>query len=414
MTTTTVPSLLLRQKVLGFPEDSPRGAVTRFCEDNGVSRAWFYKVRSRAKMEGLSQARTPRPRIARSIPGRTSPDMEQAAINIRLALKDAGWDYGPISVFDEMTRQGLTPPARATLARIFTRHHVVKPEPRKRPKSSYTRFCYPEPNGSWQLDGMNYTIDGDNSTWVILQVEDDHSRMIMGSSSAAGETSDAAIEVYTTAETRHGTPQRFHTDNSFGFNRDRWGWTTRFAAHLRRRGVEPITGRPGKPTTQGKQERLHQTLQRFLDAHQPIQNKTHLDQLLTDFEFYYNMIRNHQAHHPRRTPSEVYHASPKAPPPTPHPTHATSQPTDTIGVDRVVSPDGRLTACGCRIFIGRRYAGHTMYVLYNHHTITIIHATTGEILGDLPRPPTNQGTPPQVKMIPNRPRSSETELSTKV
>lgn len=31
----------------------------------------------------------------------------------------------------------------------------------------------------------------------------------------------------------------------------------------------PITGLPGRPTTQGKNERSHQTLTRFLDAHPP-------------------------------------------------------------------------------------------------------------------------------------------------
>jgi transposase InsO family protein len=39
--------------------------------------------------------------------------------------------------------------------------------------------------------------------------------------------------------------------------------------HVMALGVEPITGKPYKPTTQGKNERFHQTLFRYLDK-QPL------------------------------------------------------------------------------------------------------------------------------------------------
>ncbi len=39
--------------------------------------------------------------------------------------------------------------------------------------------------------------------------------------------------------------------------------------HIRTLGVEAITGKPYKPTTQGKNERFHQTLFRYLD-NQPL------------------------------------------------------------------------------------------------------------------------------------------------
>ena len=63
---------------------------------------------------------------------------------------------------------------------------------------------------------------------------------------------------------------------------------------LASRGTMPISGLPGKPTTQEKNERSHQTLIRFLDANQP----STLEQLrtrITRFREHYNSRRPHQA-----------------------------------------------------------------------------------------------------------------------
>lgn len=60
------------------------------------------------------------------------------------------------------------------------------------------------------------------------------------------------------------------------------------------KGTMPISGLPGKPTTQGKNERSHQTLLRFLDAHQPAS----LEQLqgrIRRFRDHYTNRRPHQA-----------------------------------------------------------------------------------------------------------------------
>ena len=36
----------VRALIVGWPEDAPRGAVTRFCERQGVSRSRFYEIRA--------------------------------------------------------------------------------------------------------------------------------------------------------------------------------------------------------------------------------------------------------------------------------------------------------------------------------------------------------------------------------
>lgn len=407
----------VRQLIINFTDQPRRGEVTRFCREHGVSRAEFYKVRARAKSEGKLAAVKARQPAAKSVKRRTSEELEAIALQVRADLKRAGWDHGPLSVAAAMRRQGITPPSRATLARIFTRHGVVTPEPAKRPRASYRRFRYPDSNGCWQLDGVEIRLDdAAGSKRCVLQVEDDHSRFILASHVARAETSEAAITVVSLAIGRHGAPTRFLTDNGAAFNQSRRGGTSQLEAFLRRQGVTAITGRPGKPTTQGKNERLHQTLGKFLDANRPIRTTGRLTQLVEEFDQYYNTQRARQGLDPDQTPAQAYQARPKAVPATPEPTAPpTPEPpkpqaprtspisgihrrtmgqrpvSDTPGAarwaDRKVSTTGRIYICNAKIYVGTRLIGHTLHVLFDATTIEIFDPD-GTLLGHVPHPGT--------------------------
>lgn len=238
------------------------------------------------------------------------------ALQVRVDLKAKGFDYGPLSVHAAMTRRGLVPPSRASLARIFARAGEVVPAPRKRPRSSYRRFVYPAPNCCWQLDATEVAMSW-GRTAVVHQLLDDHSRLALASVVAWAETSAAAVRVVQVAIARHGVPQRFLSDNSQAFNPTRRGRRGVLVDYLTSLGVEAMTGKPGKPTTQGKNERFHQTLLRFL-ASQPLPETLEALQGLVDiFDEYYNTQRSHQALAGGMTPQEAWNATDKAEPPVP-------------------------------------------------------------------------------------------------
>lgn len=71
-----------------------------------------------------------------------------------------------------------------------------------------------------------------------------------------------------------GAPREVLSDNSFAFNQLRQGRIGAVETFLASKGAMPISGLPGKPTTQGKNERSHQTLIRFLDANTPASLET--------------------------------------------------------------------------------------------------------------------------------------------
>jgi putative transposase len=167
-----------------------------------------------------------------------------------------------------------------------------KVEPREKPRASYRRFVYPQPNACWQLDATEYVLTGGRKC-VIFQLIDDHSRLAVASHVAWGETSEAAIAVVTKGVAARGVPQRLLSDNGAALNPSRHGVLGQLVIYLRSLGVGAITGKPYKPTTQGKNERFHQTLFRFLDKQPLAGTLEQLQAQVDQFDAIYNTARPH-------------------------------------------------------------------------------------------------------------------------
>jgi putative transposase len=239
--------------------------------------------------------------------------------DIGAALEASGLDHGPISVHDKMRAMGLDPvPSTASLARVFREAGVARLEPKKKPRSAWRRFVYPAPNACWQLDGTEYVLTG-GRTCVILQLIDDHSRYAVASYVTWGETAEAAIAVFDKAVSAHGVPQRLLSDNGAALNPSRRGYIGQLVEHARALGVEAITGKPYKPTTQGKNERFHQTLFRYLDKQPLADTLAELQAQVDAFDHIYNTERPHQGLPGRVTPLTAWEATPKADAPRPKP-----------------------------------------------------------------------------------------------
>lgn len=313
----------VRLAISQWPDDAPRGAVSTFCAEHGISRKSFYALRQRVKTDGQAAVLEPRTRRPKSSPSTWSDEVKAQAVAVRAALDASGLDHGPISVHDKMQAMGLPQvPSTAALARIFRDAGVARLEPKKKPRSAWRRFVYPAPNACWQLDATEYVLSG-GRTCVIFQLIDDHSRYAVASHVAWSETAEAAIAVFDKAVADCGVPQRLLSDNGAALNPSRRGHVGRLVAHVSALGVETITGKPYKPTTQGKNERFHQTLFRYLDK-QPLAGSLAELQVQVDaFDHLYNTERPHQGLPGRVTPQTAWDATPQADPPRPKPDRPT-------------------------------------------------------------------------------------------
>lgn len=383
--------------------------MTTFCAEHDITRKTFYAIRNRARTEGQAAALEPRSRRPRTSPGKITVEAERQAIEVRAALESSGLDHGPISVHDKMRSLGLTAPSVASLARIFRQAGVARKEPRKKPRSSYRRFVYPAPNACWQLDATEYVLAGGRKC-VIFQLEDDHSRLAVASHVAAGETSTAAVTVFKKGVTARGVPQRLLTDNGAALSPARRGWEGQLTAYATRLGVEAITGKPYKPTTQGKNERFHQTLFRFLDEQPLAETIEQLQEQVDRFDHIYNTERPHQGLPGRITPQQAWDAIPVAEPPRPKqaaPESIILDPapgapgTELDGLrPRRVKSNGAIDIKGVTYQIARELAGETVYIATPVEGVWI-YDHTGTLLLTHPWPG------PGVKHVSNgRPRGS--------
>ncbi|GAB3388420.1 hypothetical protein GCM10027568_09400 [Humibacter soli] len=106
----------VRLAIVGWPPDAPRGSITTFCAEHGISRETFYAIRKRAAEDGPAAALEPRSRRPRSSPSRITGVVVQHAIAVRAAREQSGLDHGPISVHEKMRSLGMDPvPSTASL-----------------------------------------------------------------------------------------------------------------------------------------------------------------------------------------------------------------------------------------------------------------------------------------------------------
>ncbi|WP_444543334.1 integrase core domain-containing protein, partial [Microlunatus endophyticus] len=383
----------VRLAIAQWPPDAPRGAVATFCAEHGISRKTFYEIRRRSVEDGPAAALEPRSRRPKASPAKITEEIKEQAVGVRAALEASGLDHGPISVHDKMHAMGLEPvPSTASLARIFREAGVARLEPKKKPRSAWRRFVYPAPNACWQLDATEYVLTG-GRTCVIFQLIDDHSRYAVASHVAWGETAEAAITVFDKAVTAHGVPQRLLSDNGIALNPSRRGFLGQLVAHVSRLGTEAITGKPYKPTTQGKNERFHQTLFRYLDKQPLADNPAELQAQIDTFDDVYNTQRPHQGLPGRVTPLTAWQATPKAEPPRPRPEQpffaqaATRQPRPARASDnlptgtfiRKLTSIGSFRLAGVSYMVGGQYGFQQVLVTIDGNTIDVADLN-GEIL----------------------------------
>lgn len=307
----------VRLAIARWPDDAPRGAVTTFCAEQGIWRKTFYVLRRRALEEGPAAVLEPRSRHPRTSPSRLPDRVRARALDVRAALERSGLDHGPISVHDKMAAMGLEAPSPASLARIFRQEGVARAEPSKRPRAAWRRFVYPAPNACWQLDATEYVLAGGRKA-VIFQLQDDHSRLAVASLVAPGETSQAAIDVFdkgVAARGAHPAPARPTTARPrapAGAESPAAWWST-----CAPWASNPPAGRPYRPTTQGKNERFHQTLLRH-PGRQPLADSiAELQEQVDRFDHIYNTQRPHQGLPGRITPQQAQDATEVARAPRP-------------------------------------------------------------------------------------------------
>ena len=275
----------------------------------GMSRQHLHRLLRRYRDGGLD-ALEPRSRRPRSNPGRTPDAVRARIVVLRTELAARGLDAGPVTIAWHLGRAGLPVPSTSTIRRILHAAGLVVPEPRKRPRSSWIRFEAAAPNKVWQSDFTHWRL-ADGSEVEIISWLDDHSRYLLGCTAFRRVAGDDVVATFSVAGDAYGWPAATLTDNGAVYTSRFTGGRNGFEYLLAYLGVRQKNGSPGHPQTQGKIERFHQTLKRWLGQGPAATSIAELQARLDAFRLAYNEQRPHRAVG-RVTPGEAYRATPRA------------------------------------------------------------------------------------------------------
>jgi transposase InsO family protein len=296
-------------------------------------------------------------------------------------LRGAHSRWGPRRLAYELGKAGVTPvPSRSTIYRVLVRHALVPARKRKRRRQDYKRWQRDEPMQLWQLDITGSVFLADHTECKLISGIDDHSRFCVIASVVRRATARAVCRAFVAAMLAYGIPDEVLSDNGKQFT-GRFGKPrpaeVLFERICGRNGIRQLLTKPYSPTTTGKVERWHQTLQtEFLDDAGPFASIADAQAAVGKWREEYNHRRPHQALD-MATPADKFRPSPvtgdtlslwapadlvpvASPPADDENVPADPEPAgwpDAIEIERVVPPSGNMTVGPQQFWLGTSRTG---------------------------------------------------------
>jgi transposase InsO family protein len=261
----------------------------------GVSRQAVHLWLGKYQREGLAGLadHSHRPRFQ---PRQLDGDIEAAICQLRGAHPR----WGPRRLQYELGKAGLSPvPSRSTIYRVLVRRGLVSARKRKRRRQDYKRWQREAPMQLWQLDVTGSVFLTDGTELKLVSGIDDHSRFCVIATVVRRATARAVCQAFITAMRTYGIPDEVLTDNGKQFT-GRFGKPrpaeVLFERICRRNGIRQLLTRPYSPTTTGKVERWHQTLQNeLLNDAGPSASMEEAQAAVDEWRDEYNQRRPHQS-----------------------------------------------------------------------------------------------------------------------
>ena len=328
-------------------------------------------------------------------PWQIPAELESAVCELRRAHRK----WGPKRLVFEMGRRGLGTVTRSTVYRVLVRNQLIEPRSRRRRRQDYVRWERPVPMQLWQLDVTASAFLADGTEVKIVTGLDDHSRYCVIARAVRRATARPVCRAFVEAMTVYGVPEEVLTDNGTVF-------TGRFIKPrpaevlferiCRENGITQRLTRPRSPTTTGKIERLHQSLQdELLDVHGPFESLAALQAALDAWRQEYNTDRPHQSLDmafpasrfapavsplPLRVPpqltarpalgslssTELSCARPAAAP------DGQEAPLVAVEADRVVPPSGNLQIGGQQVWLGPALADRKVTIWVDETSLHVL------------------------------------------
>jgi transposase InsO family protein len=361
--------------------------VVEVAERYGVARQTVHRWVARYRDGGIDGL-ADRSHAPKKHPWRISSQVEAMICELRTSHRR----WGPRRLVFEMGRRGYTGLSRSTVYRVLVRHHLIEPVSRRKRREQYRRWERPAPMQLWQLDVTASLFLADGREGKIITGIDDHSRFCVMATVVMRATARAVCLAFVTAMRTYGVPAEVLSDNGKQFT-GRFGKPrpaeVLFERICRENGITQRLTKPRSPTTTGKIERLHQTLQlELLSVHEPFASIEDAQAAVDAWRAEYNADRPHQSlgmafpaarfapatvevlslHMPAeldplnlaQPPGGHLGTDARPAPDLPPPDEPQRTAGQAVELERVVPPSGNLWLAGQQIWLGPALTGRTI------------------------------------------------------
>jgi transposase InsO family protein len=277
---------------------------TELCAVYGISRPTADKWIERYE-EGGIKALEELSRAPHCHPNETPEQVREMLIQTKLNHRS----WGPKKVLDYLRhRQSAVHwPADSTAGEILKRAGLVQRHVRRRHVTPYSEpfsDCQ-APNQTWSADFKGDFLLGNGRRCYPLTLSDNFSRYLLVCQGLEHPSYRAVRPWVEWAFSHYGLPYSIRTDNGAPFASLALGGISELSKWWIKLGIRPERIQPGKPSQNGRHERMHRTLKHDAPPQPTLKSQQRcLDRFLTE----YNWQRSHEALD-RKTPGSVYRPS---------------------------------------------------------------------------------------------------------
>ena len=164
--------------------------------------------------------------------------------------------FGAVNL-EKLLKQRNVKVGHNKIHKVLEKHGLAKREPKKSHRRKWVRWERRHSNSLWHTDWS------EKHGRQIIVIEDDASRFIVGYGEFSNANTENTRAVFAQAFALHGLPKQVLSDHGTQFvNVHNAKGEHGFADWLKSLGVKPIYARVKHPQTNGKVERLFQTIAR--------------------------------------------------------------------------------------------------------------------------------------------------------
>jgi transposase InsO family protein len=282
--------------------------IAELCARYGISRPTGYKWIERFLQHGYPGLEELSRRPA-SCPHRTPEAVVEPILELR--RKHPSWGAKKLLGVLSRRQPEMAWPARATVSDLLKRHGLVESKRRRRhpahpgkPDTAMTAA-----NDIWCADYKGEFKTGDGIYCYPLTVTDGYSRYLLGCKGLHSTGYPQAKPVFKKLFQQFGLPRIIRTDNGAPFATTAIGRLSRLSVWWIRLGIFPELIQPGRPSQNGRHERMHKTLK--AETTRPPAATLRGQQLrFNRFIEEFNTVRPHEALG-QHTPASFYTSSPR-------------------------------------------------------------------------------------------------------